>query len=214
MRHILAIFLLLAIAVVSVLGLRGSMSRRPPLELFSDMSRQPKTRPESAAALFQDGSSSRPRPEGTLPQPGPAPSAPVFTDPRVLTGCEPDSTNWIEANPLPVTLPFLERGRDRYQIYCAPCHGAAGDGRGIVMRYNMVAMANFHDRRLIEMTDGEMFNTLTAGKNLMNGYGGVIAIEDRWAVIAYIRALERSRLGTAQDAPAELRPQPSPTNAK
>ena len=111
------------------------------------------------------------------------------------------STNWIEISPVEITEAFMERGHQRYDIHCTPCHGAAGDGKGITSKYGMVAVANFHDARLVSMTDGEIFNTITNGKNLMGPYGANIKIEDRWAIIAYLRALQRSRLSTMDDVP-------------
>ncbi len=111
------------------------------------------------------------------------------------------STNWIEISPVEITEALMERGHQRYDIHCTPCHGAAGDGKGITSKYGMVAVANFHDARLVSMTDGEIFNTITNGKNLMGPYGANIKIEDRWAIIAYLRALQRSRLSTMDDVP-------------
>jgi len=104
-----------------------------------------------------------------------------------------------------VTEALLKRGQERYGIYCAPCHAAAGDGKGITSKYGMVAMANFHDKRLVLMPDGEIFNTITYGKTLMGAYGAQIPINDRWAIVAYIRALQRSRLATTDDVPASER---------
>src|SRR5208282_2166289 len=100
---------------------------------------------------------------------------------------------------------LLDRGEQRYQINCLPCHGPAGDGKGIISKYGLVAMANFHDKRLVDMPDGEIFNTITYGKNLMGAYGPNVALEDRWAIIAYVRALQRSQLATADDVPDPYR---------
>jgi mono/diheme cytochrome c family protein len=102
---------------------------------------------------------------------------------------------------VPITRELLERGQQRYQINCMPCHGPDGDGKGITSKYGMVGMANFHDQRLINMADGEIFNTITHGKNLMGAYGPNVEVQDRWAIIAYVRALERSQLATAEDVP-------------
>ena len=117
----------------------------------------------------------------------------------------PGATNFVETIPLPLTEQLLARGQQRYAINCAPCHGAAGDGKGITGRYGMIAMANFHDARLVKMPDGEIFNTITYGKNLMGAYGPNVTVTDRWAIIAYIRALERSRLALLDDVPEALR---------
>ena len=100
---------------------------------------------------------------------------------------------------LNVDLGFVDRGRDRYQIFCAPCHGSLGDGNGITKRYGMGATPTFHDGRLRSMPDGEIFNTITNGKNTMMSYADKLSPEDRWAVVAYVRALQRAQQGTVTD---------------
>lgn len=191
MRYFVAILTLVGILVISLAGLRGNFSTRPQIEVFSDMVRQPKLRPQ--------GTNNARHIEGTIE------FGTDKTNKVIETGRIVGTTNWVATNPLPITRPMLDRGQDRYQIFCAPCHGVAGDCRGVTIKYNMVAMANFHDKRLIDMPDGEMFNTITHGKGLMGAYGGSLSVEDRWSVIAYIRALERSHLSTIEDVPNELR---------
>lgn len=203
MKHIFYLTLLMtAIALVAAAGWRGMNSRQPQIELFPDMVRQPKVRPQGSSGFFANRTGSRQTPPGTVPQASPH-AQPI---PGIDTGRETHSTNWLAVNPLPLTAPFLSRGQDRYRIFCSPCHGISGDGHGITIKYNMVAMANFHDKRLIDMPDGQLYDTITHGKNLMGAYGSVIAAEDRWAIIGYIRALERSRLATLDDVPPEIRP--------
>jgi mono/diheme cytochrome c family protein len=107
--------------------------------------------------------------------------------------------------PTEVTASLLARGRERYTIHCSPCHGVVGDGKGITAKYQMVGMANYLDPRLVAMPDGEIFNTITHGKNLMGAYGGNVDIPDRWAIIAYVRVLQRSRLATMDDVPESQR---------
>ncbi len=85
---------------------------------------------------------------------------------------------------------MIQRGRERFDIYCAPCHGRLGDGNGITKKIGvMPAVANLHDKRIVEMADGEIFNTVSNGKGLMGAAGPLLPTEDRWAVIAYLRAL-------------------------
>jgi mono/diheme cytochrome c family protein len=209
MRYFLTGFLLLCLVIVSIAGLRGSMSRRPPIELFPDMDRQPKLRPQAHNSLFADQLSSRMPVEGTVPRSQPTVVANrevyPFEDNPLNTGRVPGTTNFVETLPLPVTEQLLARGQQRYTINCAPCHGASGDGKGITSKYQMLAMANFHDVRLVKMPDGELFNTITYGKNLMGGYGPNVTIADRWAIVAYVRALERSRLASLDDVPESQR---------
>ena len=199
MRYFLLGLALLCVAVLSVAGFRGDKSRRPPIELFPDMDRQPKLRPQTFNEFFPDQLSSR------LPVPGTIARGTSYEENEMNTGRVPGTTNFVETVPLLITGQLLERGQQRYQINCAPCHGAAGDGKGITGKYGMLAMANFHDARLVKMPDGEFFNTITYGKNLMGAYGANVAITDRWAIIAYVRALQRSRLAVMDDVPPPMR---------
>jgi mono/diheme cytochrome c family protein len=201
MRYFLAAFVLLCLVVVSVAGFRGGMSRRPPIELFSDMDRQPKLRPQSANEFFPDRFSSRPHPAHTVPRAAPLAVGdttvypfedhPVFTG--MVPGSPPGATNFVEVNPLPITAELLARGRQVFNIHCQLCHGAAGDGKGVTTKYGMVVIANLHDPR----------NTITHGKNLMQGYAATIEPRDRWAVISYVRALQLSHLARAEEVPAD-----------
>lgn len=210
MRYILATFLLLALIVVSVAGFRGGLSRKPPLEVFPDMDRQAKLRPQSAQEFHADGLASRFHPPNTV-----ARATPVLVgDERVMpfqdhplntgmvVGTPSGATNFVELNPLPVTAQLLARGRERYNIHCQPCHGLAGDGKGVTTKYGMVVIANLHDPRIVRMPDGEIFNTITHGKNLMQSYASTVDPADRWAVIAYVRALQLSHLATIDEVPA------------
>jgi hypothetical protein len=199
MRYFLLIFGLAVITVMLVAGKRGDMSRKPPLEVFPDMDRMPKLRPQTHADFFADKMSSR------LPVAGTVARGSAYQDAPVNTGKHPGTTNWIENIPVVVNETLLKRGQERYGIYCSVCHGAAGDAKGITGKYGMVGMANFHDPRIVKMADGEIFNTITFGKNLMGPYGGQIPIADRWAIIAYVRALQRSRLALIDDVPADQR---------
>ncbi len=193
-------FLILAVASVCLIaGRQGDKSLKPPIEIIPDMDRQPKLRPQAGNDFFADGKSSQLKVDGTVAR------GSHYADNEVNTGRIPGSTNFVAFIPVPVTKELMARGHQRYDINCAPCHGKVGDGKGITTKYNMVAVANFHDLRLVSMTDGEIFNTITHGKNLMGSYGANVEIEDRWAIIAYIRALQRSRLATIDDVPAPNR---------
>ncbi len=216
MRYFLLIFFLTCAAVVGIAGFQGSHSRRQIIEVFPDMVRQAKLRPQTPNDFFEDQMSSRLQVPGTVAktkayqasgQPLEIDGKPVFpySDSPVNTGRINGTTNWVENNPVPVTRQLLDRGQQRYEINCLPCHGPAGDGKGITAKYGMVAMANFHDKRLVEMTDGEIFNTITQGKNLMGAYGPNVEVLDRWAIISYLRVLQRSQLATVEDLPENLR---------
>jgi mono/diheme cytochrome c family protein len=93
-----------------------------------------------------------------------------------------------------------------FNIQCAACHSKVGDGKGVPNRIGaMAVVANLHDKRIVELTDGELFNTVSYGKGLMQGYAGSMPVQDRWAAVAYLRALQLSRLGTLDDVPEAAR---------
>ena len=198
MRYFLLAFLLLCVLVVGVFGFRGSLSRKPPLEFFDDMDRQLKLRPQTVAGLSADNRSSR------LPVAGTVARGSHYEGTPVNTGRIPGTTNGVETIPIPVTAQLMRRGQERYQISCVPCHGALGDGNGITKKYGMVIVANLHDPRIVRLPDGEVFDVITHGRGLMGGYGANVVPEDRWAIIAYMRALQRGRLASVDDVPAEL----------
>jgi len=198
----------LGAAIVGIAGLRGEISRKPPLEVFSDMDRQPKLRPQKPDDFFANGVSSQLPPAGTI-----ARSEPIqtvnggvysFENSPVNNGKISGTTNFIENNPLRIDAHLLARGHERFDIYCAPCHGQLGDGNGITKKIgDMPAVANLHDKRIVEMADGEIFNTITFGKNTMGAYGPFVPAQDRWAIVAYVRALQLSWLGSTNDLSAQ-----------
>jgi mono/diheme cytochrome c family protein len=214
MRYLISIILIGAAfgaAIVGIAGFRGGLSRKPPIEIFPDMNRQLKLRPMEANAFFPNGVSSQLPPPGTIARSEPIQTiaGPVysFEDSPLNTGCvtsTTSTTNFVETNPLPVNEALLQRGRERFDIYCAPCHGRLGDGNGITKKLGLMpAVANLHDQRIVVMTDGEIFNTIMHGKSTMAAYGPLMPAEDRWAVIAYLRALQLSWLGSTNDLPAD-----------
>jgi mono/diheme cytochrome c family protein len=210
MRYFLLIFGVLVLAVMLIAGKRGDLSRNRPIQIFPDMKRQLKLRPQTANGFFANGLSSQ------LPQPGTvAQSKPLmiggtevypFEAAPVNTGRVVGTTNFVELNPFPITEVLLKRGQQRFTIYCAPCHGQTGEGNGITKKIGaMAVVANLHDKRIVELADGELFNTVSYGKNNMQGYAPQIPVEDRWAIIAYLRALQLSRLGSVDDLSPELK---------
>jgi len=210
MRYFVVILASITLAVVGMAGFRGGKSRRPPLYIFPDMKRQPKLRPQTANAFFDDGLSSRLPVAGTIPRSEPLPVSGQLVyrwqDSPINTGRLPGTTNFIENIPVPVTAQMLRRGREVFDSHCAACHSRLGDGNGLPKRIGaMAVVADLHDKRIVELADGELFNTLSHGKNLMPAYAASIDVPDRWAVVAYLRALQLSRLGSRDDLPGELR---------
>ena len=197
------------VLLVSVMGLRGLRSPRPPIEVFPDMDRQAKYKPQAESKFFADGRADRPLPAGTVPYGRDAAKAdPAFlrADDFRYEGKLADGSfgRGFPAG-VEVTEVFVRRGQDRYQIYCAPCHGALGDGNGITKSYGMLTTPTYHADRLRGMAEGEIFNTITHGKNTMMAYADKLSPDDRWAVVAYVRALQRAAHGKLDDVPAELR---------
>jgi mono/diheme cytochrome c family protein len=210
MRYFLAIFVLCIAATVGILGFRGTPFRKPPLYIFPDMEWQPKLRPQKPSNFFPNGRSSQ------LPVPGTVArgvalqtvAGPVFPyeDSPVNTGRLTGTTNFIENNPLPMTAELLKRGQQRFNINCAPCHSQLGDGNGMTKKVGgMLTVANLHDKRIVELPDGELFYLISNGRNTMLAYGDTVTVEDRWAIIAYLRALQLTRLGAPDDLPSQLR---------
>ncbi|PWU16464.1 MAG: cytochrome c class I [Verrucomicrobia bacterium] len=210
MRTFLAIFVLCVLAVFGLLGRRGKHFTKPPLYIFPDMEWQLKLRPQKPNGFFTNGISSQLQVAGTIARSEPLETAdgPVYPyqDAPVNTGRITGTTNFVENNPLQITAELLKRGQQRFTINCTPCHGALADGNGITKKINaMATVANLHDKRIVEMTDGELFFVISNGRNLMQGYGANITVKDRWAVVAYVRALQLSQLGTIEDVPEALK---------
>jgi mono/diheme cytochrome c family protein len=158
--------------------------------------------------------------------PGVAEDAPEESHTRVAFSIGTDYFNtgkmgdqWGTGIPLPVTRELMERGQQRFNITCAMCHGAAAMGNGIVKQHGLATVVSLQDDRLRKMSDGEIFNTITNGKNTMMAYGPNIVVADRWAIIAYLRALQRSQHATIADVPEDQRAEldkpasPPPTTA-
>jgi cytochrome c553 len=209
MRNLYILTFLACVLLVSILGLRGRTFTKPPMDVFPDwlfpgMKYQPKLVQQVPNPFFADGRSDRVPPEHTIASSyGPA-GQPLKDDDFLYLGKAPDGS-WARGFPpsLTVNRAFLERGRDRFTVYCSPCHGAVGDGNGITKKYGMIATPSYHDDRLRKMAEGEIFNTITNGKNNMNPYADKLRAADRWAVIAYVRALQRAQTGTVADVPSD-----------
>jgi mono/diheme cytochrome c family protein len=209
MRNLYLFTLFAVVLTVSIFGFRGRTFTHPPMDVFPEwlfpgMKEQPKHVQQTASHFFADGRSDRVAPPGTVAASyGPA-GQPLRNDDFLFLGKAPDGS-FARGFPaaVKVDMKLLERGRDRFTIYCAPCHGAVGDGNGITKKYGMGATPSYHDDRLRKMAEGEIFNTITNGKNNMNPYADKLVPEDRWAVIAYVRALQRAQMGSVADVPSD-----------
>ena len=209
---------LFIVGLLAVAGFRGQKSDKPPIEIFPDMDHQPKVKAQAPSEFFADGRGNRQPVPGTVPlgyeapvsKENPFPDEGKYRMVRYSSGTDYLNTGrfgnqWGTGIPMPVTAELMQRGRDRYTIFCGVCHGASGGGNGVAGQYGLVAIASFHQDRLRQMADGEIFNTITHGKNTMLGYGSKIPVEDRWAIVTYVRALQAAQTATIADVPPEER---------
>lgn len=167
-------------------------------DVLDPMLRQPKMKPYRESDFWADGVSMRPPPEGTIP-------TEYAVAPDVRTGRNPDGTP-VARIPVPVTRALLDTGRKRFEIVCGTCHGLVGDGRSLVARnMSLRPPPSLLDPPVPARTDGYLFAVATEGFGLMPGYVAELSVEDRWAVVAYLRALQLSQRARIEDAPPDER---------
>jgi hypothetical protein len=158
---------------------------------------QPRYEPFEASAFFADGRSVRPLVSGTVAR------GQLQTDAHFATGMVESKA--ADTLPFSVTRPLLERGQERYTIFCVPCHDSVGNGQGIIVQRGFRQPPSFHLERLREAPIGHFFEVMTNGFGAMADYATQIPPRDRWAIAAYIRALQLSQHATLTDVPAEVR---------
>jgi hypothetical protein len=161
-------------------------------QIRQDMADQPKNTPLSPSPFFDDGRSERPLLENTVAR-GSIADEDLFI---------PKESN---AFPLPLTPELLKRGQERYGIFCSPCHGIQGDGNGMVSMRGMKHPPSYHDARLRQVPNGYLFDVITNGFGGMLSYSAQIPPSDRWAIIAYVRALQLSRNAPVSELPPDVR---------
>jgi mono/diheme cytochrome c family protein len=186
--------LALASAVAVTGCARGCTSSRPPIHINPSMDNQSKVLPQTASEFFFNGSSMRDPVPGTIAIGG------LKEDVAFFTGKGADG-QYVATIPLPMNETLLDRGHQRYTIYCQPCHDARGDGRGILFQRASVPTGNYHTEKILKYTDGELFEIITNGRGLMSGYKWPVPPADRWAIIAYVRELQRQRQARAATVP-------------
>lgn len=209
----LALFLLCVLAV-GIFGFRGAISSARPIEVFPDMDRQDKILGQATSAFFEDGQGARMPVLGSIPHSSDDGVFPVeFGAGRTgyyYTGTLED----YYANGMPEELEltadnveaFLRRGKERYDISCKVCHGLSGDGKGVTSFYGIAGIANLHEARFgsDQYPDGRIFEVITKGKGLMGSYGASVPVRDRWAIVAYVRALQNAmKAGAAPEVAPE-----------
>jgi mono/diheme cytochrome c family protein len=185
--------------VLVLAGCQGAISEKPPVHLNQNMDFQEKFEAQEANTFFADGRAMRP------PVPGTVARGFLKEDVAWWTG-KNESGDHVDI-PVELTMQVMERGQDRYNIYCSVCHGLAGDGQGIIMtgRYGYVPAPTFHSELLRAREDGYFFDVISHGVRSMPGYGQQVAVADRWAIVAYVRALQRSQYASPADVPENQR---------
>ena len=203
---------LIIIAVASVVPFalaakaRYTKSASPRIHLIQDMDSQPKYKAQRENTFFADGHADRPAIDGTVAV------GDARDDDKLYKGKEGDA--WARTFPSQIAIneATMDRGRQRFGIYCTPCHGQIGAGDGMVAKRadslaqgTWVPPSNVTQQNLREQPVGELFNSITNGVRNMPGYGSQIKTEDRWAIVLYLRALQRSRGGSLNDLPPDAR---------
>jgi mono/diheme cytochrome c family protein len=159
-----------------------------------DMHVQPKYVPEDPSIFFADGRSERPTVEGTVAR------GYLRTDELLYTGRINGTV--VDLFPFPITAADLSRGRERYNIYCSPCHDYTGSGNGMIVQRGFPPPPSYHLDRLRQAPVGHFFEVITNGLGMMYSYASRVSPEDRWRIAAYIRALQLSQRGSPSDIPA------------
>jgi hypothetical protein len=188
-------------AVAALLSGCSVIQRDPPLQVWDDMKHQPKFKAQSEmfeSTVFPNRRVTRP------PVPDTVARGHFEEDTPFNTGAE--NGMYVGKSPVPLTMDVLKRGQYEFNIYCAPCHDQSGMGKGIVpTRVPAWQPANLTEDRFVQYADGEIFDVISHGRNTMTSYGYFLLPADRWAVIAYARALQRAAHGKLEDVPAEER---------
>lgn len=177
---------------------RGEPSDKPPVHPNPNMYDQPKYKAQSESEFFADRATMRTPVEGTVGREW------QRDDDAYFRGMDKNG-DFIEKAPLELTEKGLLRGRERFDIYCSICHGAVGDARSIMVEKGFIAPPSFHQDRIRNMPDGQLFDTISNGIRNMPSYKNQIRVEDRWRIIQYMRALQRSQNARIDDIPKELR---------
>ncbi len=199
----LAILLVSWIPFALVGKARATKSARPPVHFVPDMDDQPRYDTQEENRLFADTRAMRPTVEGTVARGSAPPDDPAATG-RL-------GENWVTWIPVEPGADLLERGRDRYDVYCSHCHGLDGSGKGMIDKRASelggawIPPSDLHTDTVRDREEGHLFNTITHGIRTMPAHGRQIPPEDRWAIVAYIRALQRSQAASVEDVPENER---------
>ena len=184
--------------VCGLVACRGSISEQPPIHINPNMDDMERYEAQEESAFFADGRAMR------APVPGTVARGMLRDDTAFYVGRDAAGA-YVTRMPLPYTKAFAERGRTRYNIFCGVCHGEAGDGQGIVMTGGYgFAPIGYHTDRLRAIEDGYLYDVIAHGIRTMPAYGPQIPVADRWAIVAYIRAMQRSQHAVEADIPRDI----------
>ena len=189
---------LLAVALAFMMaGCQGRPSTAPPIHVNPNMDIQPKYKAQSKSEFFVNSATMRVPPAGTV-------AMGELREGAYYTGRD-EKGGLVRTSPVPLTSQLLARGQERFNIYCSPCHGGTGIGNGIVIKRGYLPPPSFHTDLMRGNPDGHFFDVITNGIRNMPSYKSQVGVADRWAIVAYIRALQRSQYATLEDVPLEIR---------
>lgn len=194
--YLKTILSLLIIMLVGMSCLRGQPSEKTPIHLNPNMDDQNRYDPQERSKFFADGSAMRVPEEGTIAR------GELREDDAYYKGTDA-AGEFINTIPVRVDRALMSRGQERYNIYCAPCHSLAGDGKGIVPKRGFLPPPSFHDEKVRAFSDGYIYSVISNGVRNMPAYKKQIPVNDRWAIVAYVRALQRTQNATANDVPED-----------
>ncbi len=189
--------LLIALAVLTI-STGCNSSQNTPFEIIPDMDHQQKWKAQMENPFFSDRRAMRKPVEGTVAQ------GKLFADDSYHLGVV--EGKFIGRNPEKINKELLVYGQRKFNTYCSPCHGQTGDGKGIVAQRSLWQVGNMLDPRIKEYPDGEIYSVASEGRRTMNGYRNQIGDRERWAIVAYVRALQRASSAPVADVPAQLLP--------
>jgi len=183
LSKIIQILSLIVLAVLIESCFRGSTSEKPPIHLNPNMDDQPKYKAQSESGYFADGRTMRMPVEGTVARSELLANKPYYFGKN-------DKGDFLKVSPVVVEDQLLQQGKKRYNIYCTPCHNTNGDGKGIVISKGFLPPPNFHQNKYRNYPDGQIFEVISNGFRNMPSYKHQIPVQDRWAIVAFVRALQ------------------------
>ncbi len=187
------------VSILIVIGCKqGAVSEKPPIHFNPNMDSQERYDAQAASRFFADGMVNR------MPVKGTVALSEGYEDTEFYFGKTADG-KVLKKAPVPFTAEVLKRGQKRFNIYCAPCHGRTGNAKGIVVNRGFLPPPDFHTDKVRNYPDGHIFDVISNGFRNMPSYKHQIPVADRWKIVAYVRALQRSQNASAQDVPEEKR---------